>query len=252
LPITTDIYALAASGGNLYAGDNLGSGVYLSTDNGASWNAVGLKGRLIESLAISGSNVFAGTDNSAYYSTDNGASWNATGLPNIYVNAFVISGTNIFAGTYGSGVYLSTDNGASWNAVNSGLMNTYITTLAVSGTNIFAGTYPGGVWKRPLSDMITSVETPSGDIPKNFILNQNYPNPFNPSTTIKYSLPSESKVIIKIYNLLGQEIKTLVNAMETAGNHQITFTAGKLSSGVYLYRIQAGDFIQTKKMVLLK
>ena len=88
--------------------------------------------------------------------------------------------------------------------------------------------------------------------PKVFVLHQNYPNPFNPSTTIRYSLASESKVIIKVYNLLGQEIKTLVNAMQIAGNHQVTFNAGGLPSGMYLYRIQAGDFIQTKKMILLK
>ena len=98
----------------------------------------------------------------------------------------------------------------------------------------------------------TSIGKQIGLIYLTFVLNQNYPNPFNPSTIISYSIPSEGKVTIKIYNVLGQEIKTLINRTETAGNHQIIFNAGNLSSGIYLYRIQAGDYTQTKKMILLK
>ena len=88
--------------------------------------------------------------------------------------------------------------------------------------------------------------------PNNFSLNQNYPNPFNPTTTISYQLSAISRVTLKIYDILGREVTTLVNEEQPAGNYKINFDASRLASGVYFYRIVAGDFIQTKKMVLLK
>jgi hypothetical protein len=83
-------------------------------------------------------------------------------------------------------------------------------------------------------------------------LDQNYPNPFNPSTVISYSIPGLSFVSLKIYDILGKEISALVNEVQPAGNYQINFAADNLPAGVYFYRINAGNFNQTKKMVLLK
>ena len=90
--------------------------------------------------------------------------------------------------------------------------------------------------------------------PNNYKLSQNYPNPFNPTTTINYEIPKRSLVIIKIYNILGKEIAILVNKEEEAGRYNIRFIANKykLSSGVYFYRMQAGNFIETKKLILMK
>ncbi len=88
--------------------------------------------------------------------------------------------------------------------------------------------------------------------PKEFKLEQNYPNPFNPSTTIKFSIPRASFVTLNIYNILGREVTSLVNEEKTAGSYQIQFDAGSLASGVYFYKIQAGSYIQTKKMILLR
>ncbi len=99
---------------------------------------------------------------------------------------------------------------------------------------------------------VTGVESSPSSLPKTFKLNQNYPNPFNPSTVISYSLPTNSFVSIKVYDIIGREVATLVNNNMTAGNHQITFDAAGLTSGVYLYQIRAGNFVQTKKMILLK
>ncbi|MCH6573931.1 MAG: M28 family peptidase [Bacteroidetes bacterium] len=97
-------------------------------------------------------------------------------------------------------------------------------------------------------------------IPREFDLNQNYPNPFNPTTVIEFALPVKSKVELSVYNLLGEKIVTLVNEEKDAGNHQVLFNAINLSSGIYFYKLQAGDpsassgqsFVQTKKMILLK
>jgi len=88
--------------------------------------------------------------------------------------------------------------------------------------------------------------------PAQFALQQNYPNPFNPATTIEFSLAKTSFVSLKVYNLLGKEIRTLVNERQSAGAHSIVFEAGELPSGLYLYSIQTGDFVETRKMLLVR
>ncbi|MCB9248250.1 MAG: T9SS type A sorting domain-containing protein [Ignavibacteriales bacterium] len=104
---------------------------------------------------------------------------------------------------------------------------------------------------------ITDVESDK-NLSAQFELSQNYPNPFNPTTIIKYSVPnvvsnfSSNNVELKVYDVLGREIKTLVNQKQKAGNYEVSFDTKELSSGVYFYRLQSGDFIQTKKMMLLK
>ncbi len=88
--------------------------------------------------------------------------------------------------------------------------------------------------------------------PEGFKLNQNYPNPFNPSTNISFNLLTSGEVTLKVYNLLGQEVATLINTRLNSGNHAVSFDASQLSSGVYIYRLQSGDLFQTKKMLLIK
>ncbi len=99
---------------------------------------------------------------------------------------------------------------------------------------------------------ITDVENKTQSIPRQFSLKQNYPNPFNPATTINYSVPKSSLVIIKVYDILGREVETLLNETKRAGNYSLEFNAGKLSSGVYFYRMQAGSFAAVKKLILMK
>ncbi|RKY97245.1 MAG: hypothetical protein DRQ13_04905 [Ignavibacteriae bacterium] len=90
------------------------------------------------------------------------------------------------------------------------------------------------------------------DVPKDFVLSQNYPNPFNPSTKITYALPNQSPVVIKVYDLTGQEVITLVDEVKEAGTYEINFDALNFSSGVYIYQMRAGDFSSVKKMSILK
>jgi hypothetical protein len=104
---------------------------------------------------------------------------------------------------------------------------------------------------------VTAVSKNGGNIPKTFAVSQNYPNPFNPSTVINYALPKSSLVTIKIYNVLGQEVKTLVNSQLQAGNYMVQWNGDNnfghtVSSGVYIYRVVAGEYVKTMKMMLLK
>jgi hypothetical protein len=89
-------------------------------------------------------------------------------------------------------------------------------------------------------------------VPGTFSLSQNYPNPFNPSTTIRYGLPQRQQVLLTLFNTLGQRVATLVREEKEAGYHEVKFDATGLSSGVYFYRLQAGNYVATKKLLLLR
>ena len=110
---------------------------------------------------------------------------------------------------------------------------------------------------QKISSAVTSVDGFGHFIPATFMVNQNYPNPFNPSTRISYYLPNASNVKILIYDMLGREVKSLVNDYQTQGTHDVMWNGdnnfgGKVASGVYIYRVIAGSNVATKKMVLLK
>jgi hypothetical protein len=89
-------------------------------------------------------------------------------------------------------------------------------------------------------------------MPAKYLLHQNYPNPFNPSTTIKYELPKSSVVRLSVYDILGREVLVLVNERRDAGVHEIKYDGSGLSSGVYLYRLTVGSFVETRKLVLVR
>jgi hypothetical protein len=105
---------------------------------------------------------------------------------------------------------------------------------------------------EPISVSTVTVVEPRNEIPKSFSLSQNYPNPFNPRTTIEFGLPRQTHAVIEVFNILGQRVALLVSEVRAAGYHQVPFDAGGLSSGMYVYRISAGDFVQTKKLLLLQ
>ena len=185
--------------------------------------------------------------------------WTAIDPPmmNKYINAFAVGDDSvIFAGTAFSGVFLSTDDGTSWTAVNTGLTPVQINALAVGtvgsgSTYLYAGTNIG-VWKRRISDMVTDVVQQNNVIPSNIILCHNYPNPFNPSTTIHYALSSFEHVTLTIYDQLGREISALVNEGQSAGWKEVVLNANNASSGIYFYTLNAGNFSETKKLILIK
>jgi photosystem II stability/assembly factor-like uncharacterized protein len=258
------VNVLIPSGSNLFDGTS-GGGVFLSTNNGTNWTAVNTGFSkttygYIDAMTVSGTNLFAGTyEAGVFLSTNNGANWTAAsnGLPMIGISydqilAFAASGKNIFVAPSGGGVYLSTNDGTSWTSVNTGLKYMGIKALAVNGGYLFAGGDSSGVWRRPLSEMITAVKGNENDVPKTFSLSQNYPNPFNPTTVINYQVPASAMVTLKVYDVLGREVATLINGRQNAGYYNATFNAANLPSGVYFYRLEAGTYHNTRKLLLLK
>jgi len=117
-------------------------------------------------------------------------------------------------------------------------------------------TSSGVITGRPnlciFSNMIVGTGNPGNNLPAKYSLHQNYPNPFNPVTKISYELPKNGFTVLKVYNLLGREVRTLVNETKNAGRYSVDFNASELSSGVYFYTLRAGDFYETKKMMLVK
>ncbi|MBI5473335.1 MAG: T9SS type A sorting domain-containing protein, partial [Ignavibacteriae bacterium] len=202
-----------------------------------------------------------------FRSSDFGQTWADIGatLPDVPTSALVIDplrSRTIYVGN-DIGVFVSTNTGASWSAFQSGLPEAVIVMdLAISTRNrmLRVATHGNGVYERRLLDEPTRVG--QADEPAQFALEQNYPNPFNSAATIRYTLipvlsPSGRgekgvRVSLKVYDLVGSEVATLVNEVKEPGEHQVQFDASGLASGVYLYRLEAGNLVQTKKALLVR
>ncbi len=275
------VYAIAAGTSQIYAGGAFttagGSAVsHIASWNGVNWSALGnpngVSGNVEALYAVNdtvyvGGNFTSAGGNSANYV----AKWNthqwtplAAGV-NGPVYAITGSGTNLYIGG---------------NFTTSGLVNAYdviewstadssFTTLG-SGTNTTVrcivamdsdNTYYGGLFStagdKPsyrfahYSPTLTAVNEQPG-IPQSFELMQNYPNPFNPTTVISYQLANVGHVTLKVYDILGRQVATLVDGVQSPGLHNVVFDGSKFASGVYLYRIQNGNYTRTMKMVLVK
>lgn len=129
-----------------------------------------------------------------------------------------------------------------FNGLNFAVNNSTTTGMAIEDVQI----------KEAAAIVVSNEKDGLSDLPKVFALNQNYPNPFNPTTNISFDLPQVADVQLEVYNMLGQKVMTLVNRRMEGGSHQVTFDARNLASGMYVYRIEAGSFISTKKMMLIK
>ncbi len=211
----------------------------------------------------SGSNVgwirFAGNSGigygveSGYYltTTSYGIGWGE------YTPPFLWGKPSFYNDTLGFNLQLynvfrySTNSGNTWLLYDTLKDTPLLFDLQMLNPNVVTSVGDSGTIVRN-SNFIISVTAISTEIPDKFALLQNYPNPFNPSTVISFSLPRASDVTIEVYTSLGTLIKTLATGSYPAGNHSIRFNSGSLSSGVYFYKLRAGDFTQTKSMILIK
>jgi photosystem II stability/assembly factor-like uncharacterized protein len=246
-------------GGILLAGsDHYEGTMYRSTDNGDTWeiSADGLGPVSITSLVTNSQGyILAATYSSSptgygiYQSSDSGVSWNQSAITEGNFNVlFLNSNGKIFAGGEKGKIFQSTNDGSTWTDISSGLPYDRILYLNQNpGGYLLAGTSENGIY---ISSQSTGVSVDNKL--EFFSLSQNYPNPFNPKTIINYEIPEQCIVQLKIYDLLGQEINTLINEEQLTGKYEIEFDGGNLPSGVYFYRMQAGSFSQTKKFIILR
>ncbi len=246
--------------------------IFRSTNHGESWVELktGLTQPDIRAIAVnSQGHIFFGAWAGArgiYRSTDEGVNWErrSQGLTNGFVISLAINAHgDIFAGTDGSfgppgaaKVFRSTDNGESWAPISDGSGQEQITSLVIDSRGyLFGGTIHGGVFRSEAST--TAVREKNENLANSFSLLQNYPNPFNPSTNIRYDLPQAVRVKLVLYNLLGEKVRTLVDASESAGAKQVTWNGlndrgTRVASGIYVYRLEAGTFTATRKLLLMK
>ncbi len=239
---------LAYNGLVIYAGAY--SGLYISTNNGTNWYQMAeISNQDAYSIAINGNNMFVGAYYGVYKSTDGGSNWSLTSLDK-NVLALAININNILAATRNDGFYISINNGTIWTQRNEGLGNLTGNAMCVFNNYIFLGT-DASVYRRPQSEVI-GIKPISTEIPSSYSLSQNYPNPFNPVTNIKFDIQKSSDVKIIISDIMGREITTLVNEQLKPGTYRIDWDAINYPSGVYFYRLTAGDFVETKKMILIK
>jgi hypothetical protein len=240
--------------------------VYRSSNGGVTFAPAfsGLPTRIITAVAVhpdsedvvvvSYSGFGAGK---VFRSTNGGTSWTdiSGNLPDTPVNDVMIYYPGFATSTYlvatDVGVFISTNYGQSWTELADGLPNTVAMHLDYNllGNKLRVGTHGRGVYETSL---VTGIVDYSNTAPANFALYQNYPNPFNPATHIRYSLPSTEHVRLIVYDALGREVERLVDAGQSPGTYTAMWDASKHASGVYFYRLTAGNFAAAKKLLLVK
>ncbi|MFI5406929.1 MAG: T9SS type A sorting domain-containing protein [Nitrososphaerales archaeon] len=263
--ITSDLYIAAGENGTIFK----------TNDGGQTWQDVGIPdpdadfnrlflGVLVEEYGYG----WIATDNGKIYmTTDYGYSWypkESGTSENLYDVTFKNPLEGVVAGANGVVRYTS-NAGTTWNEDTylSGLTTRDI--ISISGVdentasaitvNNFNRDSQGAdttFFLAVSSEPFTDVEGDQNSIPVEYYLAQNYPNPFNPSTKISYSIPHKSLVTLKVYDQLGREVAELIQEEKEAGRYELDFYAVGLSCGVYFYKIHASDFVETKKMILLK
>ena len=189
------------------------------------------------------------------FTTNAGAVWTpvATSMPG---TAAVLGITGITSNWWvirqAAQVYFTYNNGTNWSTSYSAPAGNFLhLTQSRAGIPIlYAIRDNGGISKG--TNLLVGVQHSSGDVPKEYSLSQNYPNPFNPTTNIKYQIAKNSFVTLKVFDILGREVATLVNGQLKAGSYESHFDGNNFASGTYFYKLKAGDFTETRMLVLLK
>jgi photosystem II stability/assembly factor-like uncharacterized protein len=238
------------------AGGNKSAMLY-TTDQGVTWKNAAVN--TADQLTISAIKFYNGLNGIAVGSSlvlktsDGGATWNRITIPGNYSLSAVCYSGSIFYAVGGKYCLKSTDEGNTW-------VNIMDTLFAVQNSATNASSVAldnaGNVWITTTSGMVTN--SPATGIinesiePNTFSLEQNYPNPFNPSTNITFTLNERTFVILRVFDILGREVRVLYKGEMTAGKHLVNFNAGNLASGTYIYSLQAKDKFTNRKMTLLK
>jgi photosystem II stability/assembly factor-like uncharacterized protein len=239
------------SKGNIFAAGY--GGVLRSINKGESWDqSFPALEKMAAITTLKDGSILVGAGGFGMLrTTDEGNTWDYPNIKASNISSLAVSSSGeIFAGDLHLGIFHSTDNGYTWTLMNEGLETTNITALAIDSRGyLVAGTGGHGLYIR---DIVTSAEEDKSKIPMEFNLAQNYPNPFNPATTIQFALPEAGKFNLKVYNILGQEVVTLIDDAMSAGIYKVNFDARRMASGVYIYKLVGSNVNISKKMVLIK
>jgi photosystem II stability/assembly factor-like uncharacterized protein len=253
--------SIYAAGEEIFAG---GYKIYSSIDNGSSWIERQLPYPAGDTWNFYyQNNILYACDMGLYESNDLGNTWhlrygvtfdslgNATDSK-IFKDILSYQNALIASVAFNS-IMISYDGGTTWNSFNDGLINGWtFSGLVIKEPYIWAlRDFFSNAYLRPLSE-ITSLQNEFSNVPSEYLLCQNYPNPFNPSTKISWQSSAAGWQTLKVYDVLGNEVATLVDEYKPDGNYEVEFDAGELSSGIYFYKLIAGSFMETKKMLLMK
>ncbi|MCX6165116.1 MAG: T9SS type A sorting domain-containing protein [Ignavibacteriae bacterium] len=260
------ITALASKGNYVYAGwrnthGKPHGGVYASSDKGVTWTEADIPDAPVSSIGIFDNNYVIASSNGVYRSTNFGVNWSI-------VNSETIIGTPADLVTMGYGdVYVANSNGVAgsydygntWELVSYGLLSKNCQVITGNMDLLLVSPPFFGVWKLPLSKNklnLTLFKINSNSLSSDYGLHQNYPNPFNPVTKISFNIPQNYSgiVTLKVYDITGKEISSLVNNTINSNNgiFEISWDGSKFASGVYFYKLTAGNFTDIKKMILVK
>jgi hypothetical protein len=261
---TGDARAVTMSGSTVYA---YLSGIYRWTPGETSWTGLGVSAgpTTASVIAVRADTIYVGGFGSKgpflgsggfYVSIDGGQTWveRGEGIDYATVGSMAVSDNAVIVSNL-NGTWRTNSKGVAWTNVTEGLPLTGASDLQISGNAIY-GVYGADLYVRQL-DRVTSVERLDAGTPASFDLVQNYPNPFNPSTTIRFSVPSESHVTVKVYDQLGRIVATLADQGFSPGSYEARWDATGMASGLYFSRVEAvgtsGErFVGTRKMVLMK
>ena len=246
--------SLFASGSRIWFGTNH-SRIYYSTDMGDSWTPQTITQTNSYSVWFNDASTgLMGGESALNKTTDGGTSWTLLStLPGSGIIGGITGVNNLWwAVRQTADIYYSSDNGANWMAQYTGPVSGVYYAMSKSRTDslILAVRSDGGISAYHISSA-TAVQEEFPPVLK-FDLGQNYPNPFNPSTRIDFDVPETGQVKLTVYNVIGQEAAELINNTITAGQHEVTFNAFSLPSGAYFYKLQQGNSVMVKKMLLMK
>lgn len=222
-----------------------------------TWTKVTTGYDVVWALTSAANYIYAGTyGNGLMRSSDNGTTWTTVTSLNVsYIYALTADASGkVYASSYTSGIMISSDNGSTWSSMGMGGYGVSTVLVNPSTKDVYAGTKDGKVYMISANTTgggVTATDK-STEIPTTYQLAQNYPNPFNPTTSIKFSVPQTSRIQIRVYNSIGQEVAMLADQEFSAGVHQVNFNASKLSSGMYIYQMIGKNLNISKKMMLVK
>jgi photosystem II stability/assembly factor-like uncharacterized protein len=246
---STGFVAINRNYSSRFGGSQTSFQILKTTNAGSDWEiATAMPNASVNLLYFYGNTAYLCYYDGLYKSTDFCQTWTLLATSSGNIRSLQFTDNNTAFAVKGGGIYKSIDGGATW--VYQCYANTANRLNMFDSNNGYAFGEAGTVYHTDNGGSVGI--TPVNHMVKNYSLSQNYPNPFNPATKINFSIPKSGLVQIIIYDLMGREVKVLVNEFKTTGEYSVDFNGSRLSSGVYFYKLITDDFVETKKMMLVK